>query len=117
MCWGHHLQGDQGRRCPARRNRRDFRVGGLGHLALQCARIAGGFTVAVDIEDTKLAMATELGADRVVNAATTDPVAAIQALGGAYVAVALAASPASFDQAFRPQRRSGRLVWFDRRYP
>ena len=45
-----------------------FGVGGLGHLALQYARIAGGFVIAVDIEDTKLAMATELGADHVVNA-------------------------------------------------
>src|ERR1700727_1729416 len=45
-----------------------FGVGGLGHLALQYARIAGGFVIAVDIEDPKLTMATELGADHVVNA-------------------------------------------------
>jgi propanol-preferring alcohol dehydrogenase len=87
-----------------------FGVGGLGHLALQYARIAGGFVIGVDIEDTKLAMATELGADHVINAGTTDPVAAIQELGGADVAVALAASPASFDQAYRSLRRGGRLV-------
>jgi alcohol dehydrogenase, propanol-preferring len=87
-----------------------FGVGGLGHLALQYARIAGGFVVGVDIEDSKLAMATELGADHVVNARTTDPAAAIRELGGADVAVALAASPASFDQAYRSLRRGGRLV-------
>lgn len=87
-----------------------FGVGGLGHLALQYARIAGGFVIGVDIEDTKLEMATELGADHVVNAAKVDPVEAIQALGGADVAVALAASPASFDQAYRSLRRGGRLV-------
>ena len=87
-----------------------FGVGGLGHLALQYARIAGGFVVAVDVADDKLAMATDLGADHVVNARTTDPVAAIQALGGADVAVALAASPQSFDQAYRSLRRGGRLV-------
>lgn len=87
-----------------------FGIGGLGHLALQYARIAGGFVIGVDIQDAKLAMATELGADHVVNAATTDPVAAIQALGGADVAVALAANPASFDQAFRSLKRGGRLV-------
>jgi len=74
------------------------------------ARIAGGFAIGVDIEDSKLAMATELGADHVVNARTEDPVAAIQRLGGADVAVALAASPASFDQAYRSLRRGGRLV-------
>ena len=66
-------------------------VSGLGHLALQYARIAGAFVIAVDIQDDKLAMARELGADETVNAATTDPVEAIQALGGADVAVALAA--------------------------
>jgi propanol-preferring alcohol dehydrogenase len=87
-----------------------FGIGGLGHLALQYARIAGGFTIAVDVQDDKLEMARRLGADEVVNAATTDPVAAIQALGGADVAVALAASPASFDQAYRSLRRGGRLV-------
>ena len=87
-----------------------FGIGGLGHLALQYARIAGGFVIGVDIEDTKLAMATELGADHVVNAGSSDPVEAIQKLGGADVAVALAASPASFDQAYRSLRRGGRLV-------
>jgi propanol-preferring alcohol dehydrogenase len=87
-----------------------FGIGGLGHLALQYARIAGGFVIAVDVQDDKLAMARELGADEVVNAATTDPVEAIQALGGADVAVALAASPQSFDQAYRSLRRGGRLV-------
>jgi propanol-preferring alcohol dehydrogenase len=87
-----------------------FGVGGLGHLALQYARIAGGFVIGVDIEDTKLAMATELGADHVINSHTTDPVAGVQALGGADVAVALAASPEAFDQAYRSLRRGGRLV-------
>ncbi|HEY5186413.1 MAG TPA: zinc-dependent alcohol dehydrogenase [Actinomycetes bacterium] len=87
-----------------------FGIGGLGHLALQYARIAGGFTIGVDIEDEKLAMATKLGADHVVNAHKVDPVEAIQKLGGADVAVALAASPASFDQAYRSLRRGGRLV-------
>ena len=87
-----------------------FGIGGLGHLALQYARIAGGFTIAVDVETSKLELATELGADHVVNAREVDPAAAIQALGGADVAVALAASKESFDQAFRSLRRGGRLV-------
>jgi propanol-preferring alcohol dehydrogenase len=87
-----------------------FGVGGLGHLALQYARIAGGIVIGVDIEDHKLEMAARLGADHAVNARAGDPVAAIQALGGADVAVALAASPRSFDQAFRSLRRGGRLV-------
>ncbi|MFD6138745.1 alcohol dehydrogenase AdhP [Promicromonospora sp. NPDC060271] len=87
-----------------------FGIGGLGHLALQYARIAGAFVIAVDVEDHKLELATRLGADHVVNAAREDPVEAIKRLGGADVAVALAASSASFDQAFRSLRRGGRLV-------
>lgn len=87
-----------------------FGIGGLGHLALQYARIAGAFVIAVDVEDHKLELATRLGADHVVNASREDPAEAIQRLGGADVAVALAASSASFDQAFRSLRRGGRLV-------
>jgi alcohol dehydrogenase, propanol-preferring len=87
-----------------------FGIGGLGHLAVQYARIVGGIVVGVDVEDAKLDLATQLGADHVVNARTTDPVAAIRDLGGIDVAVALAATPASFEQAFRSLRRGGRLV-------
>jgi propanol-preferring alcohol dehydrogenase len=87
-----------------------FGVGGLGHLALQYARLVGGTVIAVDVEDEKLRLATELGADHVVNAAETDPVAAIEALGGADVAVVLAVLPSVFEQAFASLRRGGRLV-------
>ena len=87
-----------------------FGIGGLGHLAVQYARICGGIVTAVDVAEEKLHLAAELGADEVVNAATTDPVAAIRNLGGVDVAVALAASPRSFEQAFRSLRRGGRLV-------
>ena len=87
-----------------------FGIGGLGHLALQYARISGAITVAVDVEDSKLALAKELGADHVVDARAGDAAEAIQALGGADVAIALAASNESFEQAFRSLRRGGRLV-------
>jgi propanol-preferring alcohol dehydrogenase len=87
-----------------------FGIGGLGHLAVQYARIVGGIVVAVDVEDEKLALATELGADEIVNARTQDAVAAIREAGGLDVAVALAASPESFEQAYRSLRRGGRLV-------
>src|SRR5208282_2314523 len=87
-----------------------YGIGGLGHLALQYARLFGGLVIAVDIEDSKLELAKTLGADHVVNARKTDPVKAVQALGGADVAVSLAASPRSFEQAFGSLRRGGRLV-------
>jgi propanol-preferring alcohol dehydrogenase len=53
-----------------------FGVGGLGHLAIQYAKIAGGRVVAVDLYDDKLALARELGAEFTVNAAHEDPAAA-----------------------------------------
>ena len=87
-----------------------FGIGGLGHLAVQYARLVGGTVIAVDVEDDKLELARELGADHVVNAATTDPVAAIEALGGADVAVVLAVIPSVFEQAFAALGRGGRLV-------
>lgn len=87
-----------------------FGIGGLGHLAVQYARIMGGTVVAVDIERAKLDLAAELGAEQLVNAAEVDPVAAILAEGGLDVAVVLAASPRVFEQAFRSLRRGGRLI-------
>jgi propanol-preferring alcohol dehydrogenase len=87
-----------------------FGIGGLGHLAVQYARIVGATVIAVDIDDAKLEMAKDLGADHVVNASEVDPVAAIEALGGADVAVVLAVIPSVFEQAFAALRRGGRLV-------
>ena len=58
-----------------------FGVGGLGHLAIQYAAIAGGRVIAVDLLDEKLELALELGAEFTVNAAREDPVEAIKALG------------------------------------
>ena len=78
-----------------------FGVGGLGHLAIQYAKIAGGRVVAVDLIDEKLELARELGAEFTVNATKQDPVEAIQALGGADQAIALAVSPRAFEQAYR----------------
>jgi alcohol dehydrogenase, propanol-preferring len=88
-----------------------FGIGGLGHLAVQYAAIAGGRVVAVDVVDAKLELAQELGAEYTVNAAREDPAAAIQRLGGADQAIALAVSPSAFEQAYGSLRRGGTLVF------
>ena len=88
-----------------------FGVGGLGHLAIQYAAIAGGRVVAVDVIDEKLALARELGAEFTINAKEEDPVAAIQRLGGVDQAIALAVSPRAFEQAYGSLRRHGTLVF------
>jgi propanol-preferring alcohol dehydrogenase len=88
-----------------------FGVGGLGHLAIQYAAIAGGRVIAVDLIDEKLELARKLGAEFTINATKQDPVEAIQALGGADQAIALAVSPKSFEQAYGTLRRGGKLVF------
>ena len=88
-----------------------FGVGGLGHLAIQYAAIAGGRVIAVDLVDEKLELARELGAEFTINATKQDPVEEIQALGGADQAIALAVSPKAFEQAYGTLRRGGKLVF------
>jgi len=87
-----------------------FGIGGLGHLAMQYAQIAGATVVAVDIVDHKLDLAKRLGADYTVNALHESPAAFLQGLGGADAAVVLAVSPTACEQAFSSLRRNGRLV-------
>jgi len=88
-----------------------FGIGGLGHLALQYAAIAGGRVVAVDIHEEKLALARDLGAEFTINALEEDPVEAIAKLGGADQAIALAVAPKAFEQAYGSLRRGGTLVF------
>jgi alcohol dehydrogenase, propanol-preferring len=88
-----------------------FGIGGLGHMALQYAKIQGATVVAVDVHDDKLATANELGADFVVNAIEQDAVEEIKKLGGADAAIATAVSPKAFEQAYRSLARGGTLVF------
>ncbi len=87
-----------------------FGVGGLGHLAVQYARITGACVIAVDINSDRLQTARELGAEHLVNASQEDPAEVIQRLGGADVAIATAVSPLAFEQAMGSLARGGRLV-------
>jgi alcohol dehydrogenase, propanol-preferring len=87
-----------------------FGIGGLGHLALQYAVIAGATVVAVDVVDEKLAMARALGATYTVNARSDDPVEFIKKLGGANAAISTAASAGPIEQAYQSLRRGGTLV-------
>ncbi|PYT24002.1 MAG: Zn-dependent alcohol dehydrogenase [Acidobacteria bacterium] len=60
-----------------------FGQGSMGLECMQIARASGaGHIIAVDVRDEACAMARELGADNVINAAQDDPVAAIQDLTG-----------------------------------
>jgi propanol-preferring alcohol dehydrogenase len=85
-------------------------IGGLGHLALQYAKILGATVAAIDVTDEKLDLAKELGADLVIDARHEDPAAALKAHGGADVALGLAVDAKSFETAYAGLRRGGRLV-------
>ncbi len=87
-----------------------FGVGGLGHLAVQYAKIAGATVVSVDIFEEKLDLARELGADHVVNAREQDPVEEIKKLGGADAAIDTPVSSGATEQAYGCLRHGGTLV-------
>ena len=87
-----------------------FGAGGLGHLAIQYARITGAAVVAVDTNAARLESARVLGADHLVHVGEEDPVAAIQRLGGADAAIATAVNPSAFEQAMKSLARGGTLV-------
>ena len=88
-----------------------FGIGGLGHLALQYAKIAGATVVAVDLHDEKLKMAKELGADIVINAAKENPADVLQKLGGADSVICTAVSAEACEQGFFGLKRGGTLVF------
>ena len=86
-------------------------IGGLGHVAIQYARAMGLHVVALDVTETKLALARELGADLAIDASQPD--AAEQVVkatgGGAHGVLVTAVSRAAFSQAIQLVRRKGTI--------
>ncbi|NEG70183.1 alcohol dehydrogenase AdhP [Bifidobacterium choloepi] len=90
-----------------------FGAGGLGNLAIQYAKkVFNARVVAVDINQDKLDLAREVGADIVINGKETEDVAAeIQKLtGGCHGAVVTAVSKVAFNQAVDSVRAGGTVV-------
>ena len=86
-------------------------VGGLGHLGVQYARIAGAEVIAVDVSEERLKTAQDLGADHLVHAGEQDPAEEIQKLGGADAVILTAASPKPVSQAYASLAPGGTLVF------
>jgi alcohol dehydrogenase, propanol-preferring len=85
-------------------------IGGLGHYAVQYAKAMGFHVIAVDVDDTKLALASRLGADMVVNARTHDPVQEVQrAIRGAHGVLVTAVSRSAFSQALGMLHKRGTM--------
>jgi alcohol dehydrogenase, propanol-preferring len=87
-------------------------AGGLGHLAIQYAKIMGLQVCAVDIDDAKLALAKKLGADLVVNAKHDGAAEAVKkgTSGGAHGVLITAPSLGAFKQGIGMTRKRGTCV-------
>jgi S-(hydroxymethyl)glutathione dehydrogenase/alcohol dehydrogenase len=84
--------------------------GGVGLAAIQAGRIAGaGRVIAVDMVESKLETARQLGATDTVNAADCDPVARVHELsgGGVHHAFEAIGLKQTAEQAFRMLRNGG----------
>jgi propanol-preferring alcohol dehydrogenase len=87
-------------------------IGGLGHLAVQYARAMGLRVCAVDIDDGKLAHASQLGAHAIVNAQSQDAIQAVKEVtgGGAHGVLITAPSLIAFKQGVAMTRKLGTCV-------
>jgi len=87
-------------------------VGGLGHLAIQYAKAMGLQVCAIDRDDDKLARATKLGADMVINFETAEPADVLKEKtgGGAHGVLITASSLPAFKQGIAMTRKSGTCV-------
>jgi len=89
-------------------------VGGVGLHALQVAKLAGGWVIAVDVNDARLDLARKLGADAVVDARTGPFHEAVRKLTdglGVDVVLEFVANAQTLPSSVASLRRAGRLVF------
>ncbi|MET3633934.1 alcohol dehydrogenase AdhP [Streptococcus porcorum] len=90
-----------------------FGVGGLGNLAVQYAKkVFNAHVVAIDVNDDKLELAKEVGADIIINANKVEDVTALiqEKTGGCHSACVTAVSKVAFNQAVDSVRAGGKVV-------
>jgi propanol-preferring alcohol dehydrogenase len=87
-----------------------FGVGGLGHLAVQIAAAFGAEVWAIDVDDSKLELARQLGAHHALNATTGEVVKDLRKIGRVHAAVVTSAAKPAYDSAFSSVRQGGTLV-------
>ncbi|HBY97080.1 MAG: zinc-dependent alcohol dehydrogenase family protein [Ardenticatenaceae bacterium] len=90
-----------------------FGLGGVGLSAVMGARAAGAYPiVAVDLLDSKLELARQVGATHAVSARADDPVLAVKDLtgGGAHYAFESVGNERVLAQAYQATRRGGTTV-------
>ncbi len=90
-----------------------YGAGGLGNLAVQYAKkVFNNKVIAVDINNDKLKLAKESGADVVINGKEIEDVAGyiVDLVGGCHGAVVTAVSKVAFNQAVNSVRAGGTVV-------
>ncbi|KIX90511.1 ethanol-active dehydrogenase/acetaldehyde-active reductase [Staphylococcus microti] len=90
-----------------------YGAGGLGNLAVQYAKkVFNAQVVAIDINDDKLQLAKEVGADIIVNGKEVEDVGAYiqEKTGGCHGVVVTAVSKVAFNQAIDSVRAGGTVV-------
>ena len=87
-------------------------AGGLGHLAIQYAKLMGLKVCAIDIDDGKLKLAKSLGAELTINAKNGDAVEVLKRAtgGGAHGVLITAPSLSAFKQGIEMTRKCGTCV-------
>lgn len=89
-------------------------VGGVGLHALQMARMAGGWVIAVDVNEARLELARTLGADAVVDARRGPFHEAVRRLTdgqGVDVVLEFVANQETLPSSYLSLKRAGRLVF------
>jgi alcohol dehydrogenase, propanol-preferring len=89
-------------------------VGGVGLHALQMAKMAGGWVIAVDVNDARLDLARTLGADAVVDARHAPFHEAVRGLTdgqGVDVVLEFVANQQTLPSSYLSVKRAGRLVF------
>jgi alcohol dehydrogenase, propanol-preferring len=86
-------------------------LGGLGHMAVQYAKVMGLNVVGLDVTEAKLSLARLVGADATVNALDPDAVAQVieATKGGAHGVLVTAVSVPAFSQAIKIARSRGTI--------
>lgn len=83
-------------------------VGGVGHMTLQFAKLAGAEVVAVDKSSSALGLAKELGADAAISPSELDEY--VSRSGSPDVIFVHAPAQPAIDQAFRSVKRGGTVL-------
>jgi propanol-preferring alcohol dehydrogenase len=87
-----------------------FGVGGLGHLAIQIARAMEAEVLAIDVDDAKLSLARESGAQQTYNSAKEDVAPQLRDSGGVHLALVATSAKSAYDLAFTVLRPGGAVM-------